>query len=239
MASQEPLRETYPIFTKGDKVQTFFSNAKRPWNAFSNLYTTPVTYAGDEYPSVEHAFHAQKFLDKTPFTTRGVFGDPTNNFERGWTAYFAAKTPKGKNAEKVAQQLTSRHRREKKNTMGVLARMVNTLSKDPNLRDRLGLVLDPAWTFHASHETLWLELIRSKFEAPALRELLMSTGDTYLIEYQKVATVNGEEWIHFYSAYYDSATGECKHANNPRSNAIGKFLMKTREHQRKRKADLL
>lgn len=228
------LTGAYRQFTPGDRVILFKADKAFPICHLSNLGVSPVHYDGIDYPSVEHAFQAQKFQDKHLFSTSGVFGNPTDHFHEGWTAYFAAKTPRGDNSKKVEQK---KKYYAKKNTYGVLAKMVNNLSRKPGKSVLLGLRPNPNWNFGDAHERLWLTLLRSKFQDPAMRTLLLETGDAYLIEYQKFEKVKGTDTdlVDFYTAYYND--GECKHCNEPRCNAIGKFLMKIRDEIRpKRKS---
>lgn len=210
----------------------------------SNLAECIVEHDGITYPSVEHAFQAQKLHEsvRDKFGITGVFGDPANNFEKGWTAYFNAKTPKGNNAAKVLKKTNSVY--SKKKTHGVIAKMVNNLSRKPEERRRLGLEPNPHWNFGDAHERLWMQLLRSKYRDPVMRQILLSTGDAYLIEFQrnekKFEHVAGEDgkkkWrptqednVDFYTAYYDAKEKDCKHCNEPGCNSIGKFLMKIRD----------
>ena len=238
------LTGNYRQFHPGDRVVLFKADKAIPLCYLSNLAVvlSGVEYNGIVYPSVEHAFQAQKFHESVRhlFSTTGVFGNPANSFHAGWTAYFQAKTPtSAKNAETVEKKKAYWG---KKNQFGVLAKMVNNLSKPPKkgrckITD-LGLVSNPAWDFGESHERLWMKLLRSKFQDPMMRDVLLNTGDAYLIEYQKFEKEKGSDrdYVDFYTAYYNEGTRECKHCNEPRCNAIGKFLMKIRDELRGRPA---
>jgi len=232
------LTGNYRQFHPGDPVLLFKADKAIPLCYLSNLAVVQsgVQHNGITYPSVEHAFQAQKFHESVRhlFSVTGVYGNPANQFHAGWTAYFHAKTPtSSKNAETVEKK---KLHWGKKNQFGVLAKMVNNLSKVPKkgrckISD-LGLVPNPAWDFGESHERLWMSLLRSKFQDPMMREVLLNTGDAYLIEYQKFEKEKGTDRDHvdFYTAYYNA--GQCKHCNEPRCNAIGKFLMKIRDELR-------
>jgi hypothetical protein len=112
--------------------------------------------------------------------------------------------------------------------------MVNSLSRKPGKVALLGLTPNTDWNFGDAHERLWLTLLRSKFQNPDMREVLLSTGDAYLIEYQKFEKVKGSDvdLVDFYTAYFNPYTGECAHCNEPRCSAMGKFLMKIRDELR-------
>jgi predicted NAD-dependent protein-ADP-ribosyltransferase YbiA (DUF1768 family) len=234
------LTGNYRQFYFGDRVLLFKADKAVPLCHLSNLAVVPsgVTHHGLIYPTVEHAFQAQKFHESVRhlFSTSGVYGNPANQFHAGWTAYFQAKTPASKT---IAETVEKKQKHwGKKNQFGVLAKMVNNLSKPPKKGpskiDRLGLRVNSAWDFGESHERLWMSLLRSKFEDPAMREVLLNTGDAYLIEYQKFEKEKGtdRDYVDFYTAFYNEATRECKHCNEPRCNAIGKFLMKIRDELR-------
>jgi len=234
------LTGNYRQFHPSDRVLLFKADKAVPLCHLSNLAVVPsgVTHHGIVYPTVEHAFQAQKFHDSVRhlFSTSGVYGNPANQFQAGWTAYFHAKTPASKT---IAETVEKKQKHwGKKNQFGVLAKMVNNLSKPPKKGpckiDRLGLRPNSAWDFGESHERLWMSLLRSKFQDPAMRGVLLNTGDAYLIEYQKFEKEKGTErdYVDFYTAYYNEATRECKHCNEPRCNAIGKFLMKIRDELR-------
>lgn len=40
----------------------FFMKTRDPWGEFSNMHPTPIFYQGREWPTVEHAYQASKFL---------------------------------------------------------------------------------------------------------------------------------------------------------------------------------
>jgi predicted NAD-dependent protein-ADP-ribosyltransferase YbiA (DUF1768 family) len=231
------LTGEYRQFVTGNPVVLFKADKAIPICYLSNLTVAHVKYDGITYPSAEHGFQAQKFHPSVRhlFSSTGVFGDPTNNFQRGWTAYFDAKTPRGDNITKVLQKMKYY---AKKNTFGVLAKMVNNLSRKPGKMELLGLRPNLEWDFNDAHESFWLEILRSKFTNPTMRSALLGTGDAYLIEYQKFEKKKGTSVDHvdFYTAYYNESTGECVHCNEPGCNAIGKFLMKIRDEGSKRKA---
>jgi len=237
------LVRPYRTFQKGDAVIPFVSSAAPPYHALSNLAVVEsgVTFKGIVYPTIEHAFQAQKFEkgDRPKFSVTGLFGNPENDFHSGWTALMKATFTRGKKGEDYDQMIESKVQAKikhykKKNCFGVIAKQVNTLAKGcksrPSRIHLLGLTANAKWNFADAHEDLWLELIRSKFSDPAMRALLMSTGDAYLVEQQKRPTDQG-----FYSAYYDKRTGECHGCNDTNRNAVGKFLMKVRDGAKTRR----
>ena len=229
------LTGNYRQYRQGEEVVQFKANFRKPACYLSNfaVVDSGVTYEGIKYPSVEHAYQAQKFSPESRkmFSTTGIYGNPTDNFHRGWVAYFTAKTPNGKNIMgEVEKKKRSDYALDKNRTMGVLAKMVNTLSRKETKKERkidaLNLKSTP-FDFQDAHEQLWLQLLRSKYEDPMMREALLGTGDKYIIEFQLK-----KDQIDFYTAYYDKTTQNCAHCNEPACNSMGKFLMKIRDEIR-------
>jgi predicted NAD-dependent protein-ADP-ribosyltransferase YbiA (DUF1768 family) len=253
---QGTLRGRYKKYYGQDVIlfkAKFKQKGALPIHLLSNLaiVESGVTYEGITYPSVEHAYQAQKFSRRTRemFSVHGPYGNPEDNFHAGWTKYFNAITPRGDNAKKIADYKNKDYQKSKQNTMGVLAKMVNTQTRATKSRKKpfteaLGLELDKNWDFNGTHEQLWLKLLRSKYEDPFMQDLLLSTGDAYLIEFQNVEKMFEEneegkkvktdrDYIDFYTAYYDKDKKMCKHCNEPTCNAMGKFLMKIRDEIRR------
>lgn len=237
----------YRVYNRGEPVVLFKADKAKPLCSLSNfaVVRSGVRFEGLVYPSVEHAFHAQKYHPSCrALFSVGVFGNPADSFHAGWTAYYAALTPAGDNAKKVEKQKNSKHARGdakgKKDTMGVLAKMVNTLCRnEPGKMPLLGLRPNPEWDFNDAHEALWMRLVRSKFEDPEMSAILKGTGTNYLIEFQKHEKVwdrglkrkTEVDHVDFYTAYYDEAAKDCAHCNEPRCSAMGKFLMKVRDEK--------
>jgi predicted NAD-dependent protein-ADP-ribosyltransferase YbiA (DUF1768 family) len=229
------LTGKYRQYRQGEEVVQFKANFRKPACYLSNfaVVDSGVTYEGITYPSVEHAYQAQKFSPESRkmFSKTGIYGNPTDNFHQGWVAYFTAKTPNGKNIMgEVEKKKRSDYAIDKNRTMGVLAKMVNTLSRKETKRERKIDVLhlrSTPFNFQDAHEKLWLELLRSKYEDPMMREALMGTGDAYLIEFQLK-----KDKIDFYTAYYDKSAKNCAHCNEPACNSMGKLLMKIRDEIR-------
>ena len=252
----EPVRGElcgkYRVYERGEPVVLFKADKAKPLCSLSNfaVVKTGVAFEGLVYPSVEHAFHAQKYhpSSRPLFSVEGVFGNSTDNFHAGWTAYYAALTPAGDNLKKVEKQKNSKHApgdaKGKKNTMGVLAKMVNTLCKNqPHKMELLGLRPNTEWDFGETHEELWMDLLRSKYQDPEMLEVLQSTGSAYLIEFQKHEKVwdpklkakTEADHVDFYTAYYDDVAKDSAHCNEPRCSAMGKFLMTVRDTAKRRK----
>ena len=243
------LSGIYRQYIQGESVCLFKADKAIPLCYLSNFaeVESGITYQGIVYPTVEHAYQAQKFLPECRplFSLTGMYGNPTDHFDRGWNAYFKAKTPTKKNINgDVEKKKNSQY--AKKRTMGVLAKMVNTLSRKPRKLEALNLKLDPHWNFNDAHEKMWLDLLRSKYRDPKMKEHLLATNHDYLIEYQKMEKkkVNGrwtqDDHVDFYTAYYNLATQNCAHCNEPACNSMGKFLMKIpRRATRKPKSEHL
>jgi len=268
------LHGHYRQYVPGERVLLFKAN-RTGSHAYklSNLAGVHITYQGLTYPSVEHAFQAQKVARdmRHLYSTSGIYGDPTDNFRRGWVAYFEAKAPKSAKHEADAEKKIKKYCSEK-NLCGMLSKMVNNLTRQKKESDaswearteRLGLgrpLVVVGWNFEDAHEDLWLDLLRLKYRDPEMRQALLDTGDAYLIEEQRHEKVKGTDTdlIDFYTAYYRKGGrevvtrwgprkgdklyefdegGDCRHCNESRCSAIGKFLMKIRDEIRtpKRKA---
>lgn len=69
----KPIDYTYH---KGDPFILFGSNAKPPYHLLSNFtwITDGIVVDGIMYPSVEHAYQAQKFIEKERFSVDGDIG---------------------------------------------------------------------------------------------------------------------------------------------------------------------
>lgn len=66
-------------YISGEEVIYFWSNAKEPYNKFSNFHQVDnYIFEGIQYPSVEHAYVAQFYNDKLQFSINGKYKDFAN-----------------------------------------------------------------------------------------------------------------------------------------------------------------
>ena len=170
----------------------FHSNAVDPYNKFSNFHYVKegIKYNGLIYPSVEHAYQASKFNneeDKKDFTMTGKYGTP-----EGFKLVY--KPNEWKNKQNYWM---------KKGNIGILAKM--GWQKYP--KDH--------YTYKELNDTEWLKILRAKYEIPEYRDLLLSTGDKIIYEFQR-----GK--CNKYSARINE-NGELEG-----SNKVGEWLMKIR-----------
>ena len=171
----------------------FHSNAVAPYNKFSNFHYIKegIKYNGLIYPSVEHAYQATKFnniKDKEDFTITGKYGTP-----EGFKLLY--KPNEWKNKQNYWMR---------KDNIGILAKI--GWHKYPKNH----------YTYKELDDTEWLKILRAKYEIPEYRDLLLSTGDKVIYEFQR-----GK--CNKYSAHINK-DGELEGSNKD-----GEWLMKIRD----------
>ena len=146
----------------------FYSNAKPPYFKLSNFYKTNVCYNGINYPSSEHAFQAQLVLDKykTMFSCNGILGSLTTEAFK----YLGE-------SEKKLQQKVDFYSRKK--MVGILAKMGIKKMK------KMGMTKNMT---SKDVVTIFLDILVQKYKDTELKLLLQSTGDKYLLEFERSAT---------------------------------------------------
>lgn len=171
----------------------FYSNAKKPFCKLSNFSNIKDGIMVDDirYASTEHAFQAQKYVkeDRWRFGVNGDLGS--------WEG-FSLISKKSSDYWK------------KKDNIGIIAKMATNRIKGK----QLGLTrLDE---FQSSDE-LWENILVKKFSIKEFGDVLRTTGDTYLLEFDRGAKRNGSKWGGLIEA--QTMYGE---------NKMGKYLMKIR-----------
>jgi predicted NAD-dependent protein-ADP-ribosyltransferase YbiA (DUF1768 family) len=146
-----------------DNVVYFFAGGKANVHPLSNFYETEVHFNGHMFPSSEHAFQSCKYLGESAARFRSQGG-------LTFADVFSAATVDKK------QEFWM-----KKRNVGIVAKMAT----DPAVGKRLGLMRNVE--FVSSWE-LWEAILLSKFrDNEALRDLLLATGDAYLVEFSRGA----------------------------------------------------
>ena len=159
----------------GELVINFWSNSKKPFYDLSNFVLIPdgIEYDGIIYPSIEHAFQAQKYIQKQriQFSIKGDLGS--------WTGLNLVCPPT--EYEKKYKYWS------KKNNIGIIAKMAT----NEKIGKKLGLIRDDNFK---STDELWINLLTKKYSIKFFRDLLKSTNDVYLLEYDNRARKNGSFW---------------------------------------------
>ena len=190
----------------GQSFVSFGSNAKHPYHQLSNFawIREGINIDGIEYPSTEHAYQAQKFLQKDRFSTGGDIGQ-----ESGFSLFYPAKEVESKQKYWM-----------KKGNIGILAKMAS--SKD-NVK-KLKLKDDPSFDLY-NMKPFWMRILQAKYSIPLFRDLLMSTGTEYLLEFSRSAKKENSFWA-----------GLIEDGRLYGKNTMGTYLMDVREHFRRPRA---
>ena len=155
-------------YNEGELVINFWSNGKVPFHNLSNLASIPdgINYDGIIYPSTEHAFQAQKYIQnqRQRFSITGDLGV--------WNGLrLVYKTEEYEKKYKYWS---------KKANIGIIAKMAT----NEKIGKKLGLIRDE--NFHSSDE-LWMKILGKKYSIKYFGDLLKSTGDIYLLEFDRGA----------------------------------------------------
>ena len=148
-------------YVEGEPYIYFGSTTKTHYQLSNFFYVEDgVTVNGITYPSTEHAFQAQKFIEKERFSVNGDLGSP-----EGFSVVYG---PVGNKKKEYWM---------KKKAIGILAWLV--AHKKQGFP---GLTRDPKYKYVDEN---WLTILRAKYQNPALKKLLIDTGNTYLIEFNR------------------------------------------------------
>ena len=228
------MAETRRRYRRGEDVVPFSSTARIPNCYLSNyaVVESGVRYEGLVYPSVEHAFQAQKYRPESrpAFSVTGIYGNPTDNFHHALTAFYMAKyphlvnhgAPNAKIKGKVEEMKRSDHKINANRTFGTLAEQVSDFAEQ-GAEQMKALKLKPNRV--RLDEAFWLEVLRSKFEDDRMRDALLRTRNDYLI-------AEDEGRASTYTAHYDKTRRNCEECNDPSRNLLGKWLMRIRSEIR-------
>jgi predicted NAD-dependent protein-ADP-ribosyltransferase YbiA (DUF1768 family) len=149
----------------------FWSSAKQPWHRLSNFQEMPVRYGGRDYPSSEHAFQAQ--LDM-----RGPEMYMTNGPLVAYTAQSFRETGAFPGMDEDKLQRKADWWAQKAN-IGILAKLAIKRAKDKKMKK--SMTIDEC-------ALVFLEILLDKFDRnPTLKDVLLNTRDTYLLEFERGA----------------------------------------------------
>ena len=183
-SSQEPKNQSNEtkFVTEAKQIKTnytidkdyikFYSNASKSYYKLSNFAHVKegITVDGITYPSSEHAFQAQKFIekDKQRFSVTGDLG----KIDTGFRLVYPKETSQEVESKKDYWM--------KKDNIGIIAKMATSESLIKNLK--LTLISN----FKSSDE-LWMKILTEKYKVKEFKDLLLSTGNHYLLEFDKGA----------------------------------------------------
>ena len=158
------MEEQHDVSPPGG-VYSFNSNAKFPFYKLSNFFASDVEFEGDTYPSSEHAFQAGLFPNeqRSILTKNGLFGS--------WS--IEAFMHFGFNRERAEKKMKYW---SKKDQIGIYAKMYANRAKNKKDigRDKC--------------ELLFKGILMAKYtQNHQLAEILLSTRDAYLMEFDKGA----------------------------------------------------
>ena len=166
---------TFREYKGGELVTNFWSNSKAPFHNLSNFALVPsgIDYDGINYPSIEHAFQAQKYIQsqRWRFSTSGDLG--------AWNGLKLVFKPD--DYEKKLKFWS------KKGNIGIVAKMATNMK----IGKKLGLIRDEK--FQPSDD-LWLKLLGKKYSIKYFCDILKSTNGTYLLEFDRGARIKPVFW---------------------------------------------
>ncbi len=185
------------------KVIPFYACGKEPYNKLSNFafIEEGIVYDGLTYCSTEHAFQAQKYVEeqRVRFSIHGDLGNK-NDIDKMFQLVFSD------NWEKKKKYWM------KKNNIGIVAKMAT----NAKIGKKLDLKRDDNFV---STDDLWITLLSYKFSIPIFRNILLSTNDVYLLEFDRGAKKNMPKW-----------SGIIQDGILYGENLMGKYMMRTREN---------
>tara|TARA_B100000768_G_scaffold161252_1_gene161230 strand:+ start:622 stop:1158 length:537 start_codon:yes stop_codon:yes gene_type:complete len=146
----------------------FHSNGIKPFNKLSNFANIEggIELDGLIYPSSEHMYQSQKFVDKKRFSVEGDLGI--------WSGF-------GLVSDKTMDYW------KKKDNIGIIAKMAT--SKKMILK--LGLIKIDGFQYT---DELWNTILTKKYEVKEFEEILKKTEGLYLLEFDRNAVKRGSFW---------------------------------------------
>ena len=161
-------------YISNEPVLNFWSNSKN-FHSISNFafIEEGIEYEGLLYPSIEHAFQAQKYIHshRFRFSIQGDLGS--------WSGLNLVFSPKDYSKKYKYWS--------KKNNIGVIAKRAT----QKRIGKQLGLEIDPDFK---RNDELWISLLKKKYSIKKFYDLLTSTDDLYLLEFDRGARKNGSFW---------------------------------------------
>lgn len=194
-------------YKENEIVLNFYSAAKNPFYNLSNFVMIPdgIEFEDEIYPSIEHAFQAQKYIkdQRKRFSTIGDLGT--------WEGIYSVFVLKNMDDYEKKYKYWSQ-----KNNIGIIAKMATNIK----IGKKLNLIRDP--NFESTDE-LWLKLLEKKYSIKYFGDILKSTNDIYLLEYNMRALSNINN-----SNFWNGRIVNNKLYGN---NQMGMYLMEIRKNQ--------
>ena len=191
-------------YNRNELVLNFWSNGKSPFHNLSNFASIPdgIYYDDIIYSSTEHAFQAQKYIQshKQRFSITGDLG--------GWNGLKLVYKPE--EYEKKYKYWSN------KGNIGIIAKMAT----NEKIGKKLGLIRDE--NFNSTDE-LWIKILEKKYSIKYFGELLKSTDDIYLLEFDRGANNKYKNYKSFWGGLICNNT---LYGNNK----MGKYLMEIRNN---------
>ena len=156
----------YRNYNSSESVLNFWSNSKKPFCNLSNFALIPngIEYDGLIYPSTEHAFQAQKYIEsqRYRFSVKGDLG-----IWDGLKLVYDSK-----DYEKKYKYWS------KKSNIGIIAKMAT----NEKIGKKLKLIRNKNFR---STDDLWIKILEKKYSIKYFNDLLKSTDDIYLLEFDR------------------------------------------------------
>jgi len=143
----------------------FGSNSKHPFYKLSNFWKFKTELNDKIYPSVEHAFQAELVESSDEYISTGPIGAFSENAFR----YV------GVDEKDVAKKLRYW---ASKDQVGILAKMRINIQKKQGLKQSMT---------STQCKDLFLKLLRQKYAHPEMQQILLATGNQYLLEFDRSA----------------------------------------------------
>jgi predicted NAD-dependent protein-ADP-ribosyltransferase YbiA (DUF1768 family) len=199
-----------------DDYIKFYSGGSAPYHKLSNFYKTDVIYDGLTYPSSEHAFQAQKFIESD--RPRFAYGGDLSTWSafRDYTKIFF-RVKKDQISSDVAEAKISWW--SKKDNIGIIPKMAT----DKVRATKLGLTFNDYIKNEQNTKDLFIDILYNKYSKNLyLKKLLLSTDNIYLLEFSRSAKRNCPFW----AGIIEKNDEEYVIFGN---NAMGKYIMEVRE----------
>jgi predicted NAD-dependent protein-ADP-ribosyltransferase YbiA (DUF1768 family) len=175
----------YEKVPTGKNVVRFWSKAKGDISCLSNFYSAEIEFGKYTFPSSEHIWQSQKALKKRT-RKRFVCGGDLSVLSEETLQKFYPRTAK----EKIVNKL----KYWTKDNVGIIAK----LASNKNHAKKISIE-------HFKYEIeimsekelldIWIPILKAKYtQNEHCKQVLLSTGDSYLLEFDRGAVRNNSFW---------------------------------------------